>query len=68
MLALLGQPPERRQDLQAVLLAYVYFCDLRGGGVETGIKEDKHGLGTAHSNKKRFERSTDALPIGSPGS
>jgi hypothetical protein len=28
---------------------------LRGGGVETEIKEDKHGLGTARWNKKRFE-------------
>jgi hypothetical protein len=38
-----------------VLLAYVYFYDLRGGDVETEIKEDKHGLGTAWRNKKRFE-------------
>jgi hypothetical protein len=55
VLALTGQPPERKHDPQAVLLAYVYFYDLRGGGVETEIKEDKHGLGTAHRNKKRFE-------------
>lgn len=54
VLALTGQPPERKHDPQAVLLAYVYFYDLRGGGVETEIKEDKHGLGTAHRNKKRF--------------
>ena len=54
VLALTGQPSERRQNPQAVLLAYVYFYDLRGGGVETEIKEDKHGLGTAHRNKKRF--------------
>jgi len=38
-----------------VLLAYVYFYDLRGGGIETEIKEGKHGLGTARRNKKRFE-------------
>lgn len=55
VLVLTGQPTERQQDPQAVLLAYVYFYDLRGGGVETEIKEDKHGLGTAHRNKKRFE-------------
>jgi hypothetical protein len=54
VLALTAQPPERKHDPQAVLLAYVYFYDLRGGGVETEIKEDKHGLGTAHRNKKRF--------------
>lgn len=55
VLLLTGQPTERSQDPQAVLLAYVYFYDLRGGGVETEIKEDKHGLGTAWRNKKRFE-------------
>lgn len=54
VLVLTGQPIERRHDPQAVLLAYVYFYDLRGGGVETEIKEDKHGLGTAYRNKKRF--------------
>jgi hypothetical protein len=36
------------------LLAYVYFYDQRGGGVETEIKEDKQGLGTSKRNKKRF--------------
>jgi hypothetical protein len=55
VLLLTGQPAERSQDPHAVLLAYVYFYDLRGGGVETEIKEDKHGLGTAWRNKKRFE-------------
>ena len=55
VLALTGQKAEQSQDPQAVLLAYVYFYDLRGGGVETEIKEDKHGLGTARRNKKRFE-------------
>jgi len=55
VLALTGQKTDRCQDPHAVLLAYVYFYDLRGGGVETEIKEDKHGLGTAHRNKKRFE-------------
>ena len=55
VLALTGQPAERNQDPQAVLLAYVYFYDLRGGGVETEIKEDKYGLGTARRNMKRLE-------------
>lgn len=55
VLALTGQKTDRCQDPHAVLMAYVYFYDLRGGGVETEIKEDKHGLGTAHRNKKRFE-------------
>ncbi len=54
VLLLTNQPAERSQDPRAVLLAYVYFYDLRGGGVETEIKEDKQGLGTAHRNKQRF--------------
>ena len=43
------------QDANAVLLAYVYFYDQRGGGVETAIKDDKQGLGITKRNKKRFE-------------
>jgi hypothetical protein len=39
----------------AVLVAYVYFSDARGGGVETAIKDDKQGLGITKGNKKRFE-------------
>jgi hypothetical protein len=35
-------------------LAFVYFYDQRGGGVEAEIKEDKQGLGSAKRNKKRF--------------
>lgn len=36
------------------LLAYVYFYDDRGGGVETSFKEDKGGLGWAGRNKRRW--------------
>lgn len=36
------------------LLAYVYFYDQRGGGIEIEIKEDKQGLRTTKRNKKRF--------------
>lgn len=43
------------QDPVAVLIAYVYFYDLRSGGVETEFKEDKQGLGITKRNKKRFE-------------
>jgi hypothetical protein len=35
------------------LLAYVYFYDKRGGGVETAYKEDKQGLGITKRQKKR---------------
>lgn len=54
VLQLTGQPPEKITDPLTVLLAYVYFYDQRGGGVETEIKEDKQGLGTLKRNKKRF--------------
>jgi len=48
-------PIDRLQDPVAVLLAYVYFYDLRGGGVETQVKGDRQGLGITKRNKKRFE-------------
>ncbi len=54
VLCLTGQPAERSKDPRAVLLACVYFYDLRGGGVETEIKQDKQGLGTSHRNKQCF--------------
>jgi hypothetical protein len=54
ILALMGQPADSAKDPQSVLWAYVHFYDLRGGGVETEIKEDKQGLGTSRRNKKRF--------------
>jgi hypothetical protein len=55
ILALTRQPVDRVSDPTAVLLAYVYFYDQRGGGVETANKEDKQGLGLSKRNKKRFE-------------
>jgi hypothetical protein len=48
-------PIDKLDDPVQILLAYVYFYDLRGGGVETQIKEDKQGLGITKRNKKRFE-------------
>lgn len=55
ILALTRQPVDRVSDPTAVLLAYVYFYDHRGGGIETANKEDKQGLGLSKRNKKRFE-------------
>jgi hypothetical protein len=55
VLVLTNQSPERSTQEAAVLLAYVYFYDARGGGVETAIKNDKQGLGITKRNKKRFE-------------
>jgi hypothetical protein len=54
VLALTGQPADRMADPTAVLLAYVYFYDQRGGGVETSFREDKQGLGLTRRSKKRF--------------
>jgi hypothetical protein len=52
VLALNGQSAKLASDPQVALLAYVYFYDQRGGGVETAIKQDKQGLGTGKRNKK----------------
>jgi hypothetical protein len=55
VMQLTRQPIDRLADPPAVLLAYVYFYDQRGGGIETANKEDKQGLGLSKRNKKRFE-------------
>ena len=54
VLLLTGRYEQEVDDPKAVLLAYVNFYDLRGGGVEIEIKEDKQGLATSKRNKKRF--------------
>jgi len=55
VLLVTGQSPEKLTDDASVLLAYVYFYDARGGGVESAFKDDKQGLGITKRNKKRFE-------------
>jgi hypothetical protein len=55
VLHLTGQAPTLVHDDHAVLRAYVWFYDQRGGGVETALKGDKQGLGLTTRNKKRFE-------------
>jgi hypothetical protein len=54
VVALARQPVDRVQASNAVLLAYVYLYDQRGGGVETSFKGDKQGLGITKRHKKRF--------------
>lgn len=49
----------------AELLAYVYFYDQRGGGVETSLKDDKQGLGITKRSKKRFEAQQMVTLLGS---
>ena len=55
---------EKAAPEDAVLLAYVYFYDERGGGVETEIKEDKQGLGMTKRNKKRFAAQQMVVQLG----
>jgi hypothetical protein len=61
---------ETTQDLaqlecaQAVLLAYVRFYDMRGGGCETTFKDDKQGLGITKRSKKRFEAQQMLMLLG----
>ncbi len=50
---------------QAALLAYVYFYDGRGGGVETTFKGDKQGLGMTKRGKKRFAAQQMLTLLGS---
>ncbi len=53
--ALVGPLPAHLTAREQALLAYVYFYDGRGGGVETTFKEDKQGLGLTKRQKKRWE-------------
>jgi hypothetical protein len=55
-------PP--RDPAHAALLAYVYFYDQRGGGVESTFKGDKHGLGLTKRNKKRWEAQQMLMLLG----
>jgi hypothetical protein len=65
VLALTGQAAVVEPDEDALLLAYVYFYDQRGGGVETAIKDDKQGLGICKRNKKRFEAQQIVMMLNS---
>ena len=65
VLMLLGHPKSQAADPVAVLLAYVTFYDLRGGGIETSLKGDKQGLGLTKRNKKRFEAQHMLVLLGS---
>src|SRR5256886_1629214 len=65
VLTVLGRPRSQAADPVAVLLAYVTFYDLRGGGIETSFKGDKQGLGLTKRNKKRFEAQHMLVLLGS---
>ncbi len=58
------QPVDRATDPDAVLLAYVYFYDQRGGACETANKGDKQGLGLTKRNKRRFAAQQMLMLLG----
>jgi hypothetical protein len=61
----LTQMPAGSQDNPAaVLLAYVYLYDQRGGGVETSFKGDNQGLGSTKRSKKRFAAQQMVMLLG----
>ena len=64
VILLTQQPIDQVNDPHKVLLAYVYFYDQRGGGVETANREDKQGLGLAKRNKKHFEAQQMLIQLG----
>ena len=52
ILALAGPVGAKPSEVATVLLAYAYFYDQRGGGIETSFKQAQQGLG--RRNKKSF--------------
>ena len=60
---LAGLQPDQLDDPLAIVLAYVYFYDLRSGGIETGFKDDKQGLGITKRNKKSFAAQQMLAPL-----
>jgi hypothetical protein len=65
ILTLTNLSPSEWLHPDAELLAYVYFYDQRGGGVETALKGDKQGLGITKRTKKRFEAQQMLMLLGS---
>ncbi len=63
VLELTDQDPRLDDDEARVTLAYLYFYDQRGGGIEIEIKQDKQGLATSKRNKKRFEAQQILLQL-----
>src|SRR5262249_25111626 len=59
VLSLVDTPPCALTDVAMTLCAYAHFYDLRGGGIETGFKQDRQGLG--RRNKKRFSAQAMVL-------
>jgi hypothetical protein len=54
LLWLAGQPFRKEPRPIDIMCALIYAYDLRGGGVETSMKESKQGLGITKRNKRNF--------------
>ena len=61
---LAGMAADQAANPTALLLAYVYAYDQRGGGIETANKDDKQGVGIGKRNKKRFEAQQMVVWLG----
>ena len=64
VLLLTRQPLDRLADPDAVLLAYAYFYDQRGGACETANRGGEQGLGLTKRNQKRFAAQQMLLLLG----
>jgi hypothetical protein len=64
VMELLGQPPEKADDAQEVLLAYTQLYDERGGAIEIEIKESKQGLGITRRRKKSYAGQQMVMLLG----
>jgi hypothetical protein len=64
VLTLIRSTPRSLTDPAAVLLAYVYLYDQRGGGVETSFKGDNQGLGSTKRSKKHFAAQQMVMLLG----
>ena len=64
VLVLTNRSLKQLKEPDAVLLAYVYVYDQRGGGVETSFKNDRQGLGMGKRNKKRFQAQQMLVQLG----
>ena len=54
LLWLARQPFRKEPSPIEIMCALIYAYDLRGGGVETSIKDSKQGLGITKRNKRNF--------------
>jgi hypothetical protein len=64
---LMGLPLDQPLPPLDILMAYVHFYDLRGGGIETAFKEDKQALGITKRNKQRFEAQAMLVQLNALG-